>query len=409
MQMNRICTTRTLCSGFYCLALFVGILLVSFTWQGPNWYFGRNRQYVMYTEPLPPMYAPIKERTLEKTFEAPKDLGDYDFLQQVGGVAFQCVARPEQGFPSGRLSLRYNAKKPDGRRLSLVAGKDTLVAALYDWQLVPIAKYADSKYQSCMSMFGPQTTQQAYHLVYHPALLNTLLGVRLSQCDALFFDLSEFWKLPEFGNKLVLGAGESEGEQGSALQAALALSSVFQTEARYQAYVFTDAGEDVHIGRRGQTLALTGAPYYYFWTSDQAVFVANRNRIVLEANAIMERINTISDSISNASLPYAERVKLNDRRNDMIQHYNQKVEEANALKPEVVPLDDLTRKMKDQRETREKFSPAVYEAARNTMQFSALFRYVKQQNPTDWSHFLRSLEKVAVQPAVKTPVVWDSF
>ncbi|MEQ1745937.1 MAG: hypothetical protein ABMA02_10950 [Saprospiraceae bacterium] len=407
--MNRTRTYFTLRAGFHCLALFLGMLLAAFTWDGPNWYFGRNRQYVMYTEPLPPNYAPIKERLLEKTFEAPKDLHDYDFLEKVGGVAFQCVARPDEGFPASRLSFFYNAKKPDGQRFNLIAGKDTLVAALYDWQLVPIANYADSRFQACMSMFGPQTTEHTYHLVFHPAFLNTLLGMRLLHCDAQFFDLSEFWKLPEFGNKLVLGAGESVGEQETALQAARALHSVFNTEARYQAYVFMDAGEEVRIGRNGQNLTLSGAPYYYFWTSDQAAFVEKRNRIVLDANAIMGRINAISDSIANPSLLYAERVKLNDRRNSLILQYNQKGEEAKALKPEVIPLDNLTQKMKGHRENLEKFTPAVYDAARNTMQFSALFRYAKQHNPTDWSRFLRSLEKVAVQPAAPTPVVWDNF
>ncbi|MBL7798618.1 MAG: hypothetical protein JNJ90_19130 [Saprospiraceae bacterium] len=404
--MNNIHATRTLYRVFCSLALFLGILLASFTWQGPNWYFGRNRQYVMYTDPVPPMYAPMKARVLEKTFDAPKDLLDYNFLQQVGGVAFQCVAQPGENFPAGRLSCIYNKKKPDGQRLSLVAGKDTLVAELYDWQLVPIAKYADSRFQACMSMFGPESAEHAYHIVFHQAFMNTLLGTRLLHCDALFFDLFEFWKLPEFGNEQILGAGESVGEMEIALQAARTLNSVFNTEAHYQAYVLTDADVDVRIGRKGQNLTLTGEPYYYFWTSDRAVFVEKRNRIVLEANAIMEQINRTSDSIANQSLPYAERLKLNDHRNDLILKYNQKIEAANALKPEVIPLINLIWKMKDQKESLEKFSPAVYAAARNTMQFSALFRYAKQHNPTDWSRFLRSLEKVIVQPTVKTPVSW---
>ncbi len=87
---------------------------------------------------MAPMQVPMKEDVLERPLNAPADLYDYDFLNTIGGVAFQSIAQPAADFPAGKFSLFYNAKKMDGQRLDVIMGKDTLTASLYDWQLVPL-------------------------------------------------------------------------------------------------------------------------------------------------------------------------------------------------------------------------------------------------------------------------------
>lgn len=177
----------------------------------------------------------------------------------------------------------------------------------------------------------------------------------------MLIDLSEFWKLPIFENTLILGAGETDTPERQAQQAAISLESEL-TSAQFQSYVLTDYGEDVRIGRAGKALTLTGAPYYHFWKSDFAAYQEMRAG---------------------------------------------KVKEADALRPEVIVLDGLNQRMKAQRSNLEQFNPAVYRAARNTMQYSAFFRYAKQQNSTNWSLFVASIKNVPVNPIVKTPVSWD--
>jgi hypothetical protein len=386
---------------------FLLVLLASFSLSAQNWYFGKNRKYMMPIQYLAPMQVSMKEDVLERPLNAPADLHNYDFLNTIGGVAFQSIAQPSADFPPGKFSLFYNAKKMDGQRLNVIMGKDTLTASLYDWQLIPLVEYSNSEFQSCVSLFGPQSTEHAYHIVYHRAFKNTLLGVRLLNSDIMLIDLSEFWKLPSFENTLILGAGETDTPEWQARQAAISLESALTT-TQFQSYVLTDYGEDVRIGRVGKALTLTGAPYYHFWKSDFAAYQEKREKKGNEINALVIRANALADSInSNRNLSYQDRIKLNDQRNELIMQHNEKVKEADALRPEVVVLDDLIGRMKAQRSNLEQFNPAVYNAARNTMQFSAFFRYAKQQNSTNWSLFVASVKNVPVSPVVKTPVSWD--
>ena len=80
---------------------------------------------------------------------------------------------------------------------------------LPDWQLIPIAKYADdNEYNACVSLFGPKPTLSKYDIIYHKAFKNTLLGLRLFQMDILLKDLDSFWDIPQLGGQVILGTGE---------------------------------------------------------------------------------------------------------------------------------------------------------------------------------------------------------
>lgn len=234
--------------------LLVVLLTVIAVAQG-DWSLGDYK--LLNRRPSPPLQVNLAEAG---------GLGSYSFVSSVGGVAFAGVASPGPAFQAGAPQLIYNPSADDGSRLQVRVGPTALSASLPDWMLVPIAHFADSPFDACVSLFGPATTDQEYDIVYHPAFQNTLLGMRLLQSDMLLFDLEQTWRLPQFGGTVVLGAGESAPrglDDGSAQRIDGALAN-----GSFQSWVMTDQGEPVVADAQQGRLILSGLPFYYFWSAD---------------------------------------------------------------------------------------------------------------------------------------------
>jgi hypothetical protein len=304
-------------------------------------------------------------------------LQSYRFVGLVGGVAFSGVAELAPPLAGASLRLAYDASEPDGRRLVLeIAGK-LYPQTVPDWLLIPIARFADSEHHGCVSLFGPQTTEAEYDLIYHRALQNTLLGLRLLHADLLLFDLNNTWRLPKFGGHTVLGDGETE--QPAADRASTTKLSSALNQARFQSWVLTDVGERVTVDMHEGALRFTGLPYYYFWISD---FESYRREFTRLSDQAMEL-----------------------RRLGKIREHNQLVERINALEPRVTEVAQLTTALKDLREAIRDFNPPVYHAAASTMHYAAFFRAVKKQDAAAWREFLASLPATTAPPVV-TPTRW---
>ena len=316
---------------------------------------------------------------LLKILKSESSLNSYDFVGGVGGVAFAGVALPDSRIGLNIISLQYNPKKQDGKRLEVRIEDQTFALTIHDWQLLPIARYADSKYNACVSLFGPKTNKNKYDIVYHPALKDTLLGMRLLQADILLFDLAETWQLPSMNGKTILGAGEN-APTGLDRKSALEIQSVFK-KANFQSWVMTDDEVKVRILRDGKKMSLSGEPYYYFWTSNFSEYVQNRNALVAQANQL--------------------------RRTGKVSEHNKLVKQINAMKPRVTQVKSLTNGLKQKYNALYRFNPAVFDAASNTMRFAALFRLVKKQNPGNWKRFLNQLKKIKITPNVETPTQWN--
>jgi hypothetical protein len=94
-----------------------------------------------------------------------------------------------------------------------------LQTTIYDWQLLPIAKLADSPYTACFTLYGDRQGIQddsvrrdleengGSVVAYHPALKDTLLGLRLMQLDMLIGS-EDAADLPKLKNQYLLGDGE---------------------------------------------------------------------------------------------------------------------------------------------------------------------------------------------------------
>lgn len=290
----------------------------------------------------------VSSGPLNATMEGARGLGSFAFVGAVGGVAFEAIAIPDGKLQNKSVELKYDNSKPDGRRLFIIIGKNTYNPFLPDWQLVPIAKYADSEYNACVSLFGPKTTETVYDIVYHSAFENTLLGLRLLQADIILMDLSEFWQLPKFNNKLILGLGETEPEDNETVDDAIEKIIDIIRQEDFQSWVYTDYNEKVRF-KVETNFMLTGYPYYYFWKTNI---------------------------------------------------------ETKTLEPKVMEVKKLTKQMKEQNEILQKINPTVYNAANQTMRFAAFFRYIKDKSSTSWNSFIEKIRSVKPEPSVKTPTQW---
>jgi len=124
----------------------------------------------------------------------------------IGGVLFQGTAVPAGNAIGQAVAMQYNPAQPDGRRLSLAIGNTAVTTELYDWEIIPIARFVQSGYTACMTLFDePRTLDEiATHLEnvskgimwanFHPAFGNTLIGLNLFFADAMLVnpDLMQF-------------------------------------------------------------------------------------------------------------------------------------------------------------------------------------------------------------------------
>jgi hypothetical protein len=296
--------------------------------------------------------------TLREDTPLNKAVTSLPYLASVGGVAFDGVARPRAGLDVRSLSLRYDSSEADGGRLILrINGKQAAVP-LHDWQLIPIARFADSRFSACFTLFGSLTDpkrqaevakskQTTRAMNYHPALANTLVGLRIFQLDELILS-GDSTNLPTLNGRYILGAGESTPNPNAGLRALTqvqqGLSRIMrQMHTRFQSYLICDYKQTVEFSIENNRLRLTGAPYYFFWKQ-------SRSR-------------------------------------------------------DVVPLSSLSDWMGKQTNLLRLVNPAVWDSGVNVMQYAAFFRYSKNKNPEAWNALMAQIRLVKAEPQVRTPTL----
>lgn len=307
-----------------------------------------------------------------------KSLKDYRFVGRVGGVAFAAVAELGQTLQGKSLQLKYNPSNLDGDRFAVIVGEEVILQSLPDWILLPVARYANSESNACVSLFGAKTTDESYDIVYHLALADTMLGLRLLQADILLIDLAETWMLPKKNGRTILGLGETE-QNLFPRSAANILAEAMQLES-FQSWVLTDVGERVQVELDNGKLYFTGQPYYYFWRSDFDAYQREIDRLIAEAQQY--------------------------RKTGKVAEHNAIIDRVNKMVPTVTKVENLTNKMKTLHAEVHKFNPAVSKAVEATVFYAALFRYIRAKDPGNWQQFLTSLPPVSSLPLVRTPTRW---
>jgi len=393
--------------------------------------------------PAPTLEGPIHRRI---------NLLSPAFVGRVGGVAFGAVAKPAgSGFRS--LSLSYHPEKRDGNRLWVtVDGKD-FSTAIYDWQFIPIAKFANSPFKSCVTLFGElENREEGRRLLnngdgvlnYHPAFVHTLLGLRLFQLDILI-DEAYATELPTQNGRYILGAGEAPPDSDANIggwNALVRFREQLGSELRVKtrSYVITDEGRDVLFSFDGGGLRFTGEPYIFFFLLKEEV--PGYDEASLRAT-IAEQASREARAASLSGLPageteayitmllaelqydgrfddlelptwlaalkdiqgdsarrtYLRRYTVNSLRNAVIEL--RVVADANT----VVPLREYTQRISRETAMLRRINPAIWDTGVNVMRYAAFFRYYKSEHPADWHAFLSRLNGVSVYPQVRTPSI----
>ena len=381
--------------------------------------------------------APILRASLAEGFSAA-------FLARVGGVAFDQKALPVPGFAPHSIALKYIPERLDGQRVVAEIDGQQIQVNLYDWQLMPIARFAQSTDTAVFTLFGHLQDRQQEgeileaggHVVnYHRAFSNTLLGLRMLQLDTLLAgggdDLAI--DLPKERGKYILGPGEHAPDLASNRVALTHYRSTVKVgvetdAAHFGSYVVGDRGRESRFEVQQGTLRITGEPGYYFWRyngAEAATMAEIRSKAKKEIRVatiaakkqqgvgVEEQVwlvQQVTAAIRQASggpteldsmLPLLSAAELNEIWEDAV---IEKISQQPAYM-KVVHLETLSNFVNERIEIVRDINPTVWDAATTVMRYSAFFRYCRENDPAAWQAFLGRVSTLAIRPVVKTPTV----
>ena len=394
-------------------------------------------------------YAPVPAPALKSSKSVQEGLHSTQFLEQVGGMIFDQIATPAEGLKMESLSIQYAPENEDGKRLNLILNGKKVEVMLYDWQLAPIAKYADSPFTSCLSPSGQLSDKnlekkvtQARGLImnYHPAFENTLLGLRLFHAYLLLL-YNHSTQLPKVRESYLLGKGEpspnvDENKKGFAsfINFYKALNKEMNQTPRSLA--ISDFSRTLSFSVRDNVLELNGAPYFFFWRykSDQpdynpeSVAASLREEInrQKEMNPLFNERPWLVSSILKLTKEYKENYSFlfSEPASELVKLRSDEEKQAFLERIDTSALFDLLVNMKERMDASsvshmERYSqeisnrpdllrsinPLVWDAALNTMRYAAFFRYCKARFPEQWKNFMEKIKDVSPEPRAETPTV----
>ena len=360
-------------------------------------------------------YGPQIQRTLVTPSDRVRSIAEMSSFRSwvtgrgEGGVLFMATANPgNDNIRSQPISLSYEEHSSDGSRLHVKIGTDTIpVSDLHDWILLPIASYIDSPYINGVTLLGEpyrkddkewfrgyadnvlriaQITQgkTVFWAEYHPALVNTLIGYLMYLVDAYFIgenylDLNmrgitdelrilqgdngnvadlerrphaaeSAQKIHDAWSGIIAQENRLAAPQKTMIERELGRGAISEEEAREErskldpavTYIFSDPDEGVTFSITGSKIQFTGIPRYHF------LKVVDFEGKPGERKAIYGDADRVTD----------------------------------AIDPKLV----------------RELNPFVFDSITLAAQWSAFFRYVKQENPSGWNNFMQQLEPKTLNP-----------
>lgn len=369
-------------------------------------------------------YSPAKP--LNNPTHLSRGLKSFGFVSGVGGVAFGAIAKPYGDYKI--IKLKYDDSKPDGERLLVTikeGNKDaeTVIAPIADWVMIPIARFAQDNRHAIFTLFGQLQSKEdeikwfkekARVLNYHPAVANTLAGMRLFQADILAFHEASI-DLPKFNGEYLLGTGEQIPDVSANIIAKKIISEAY-VKGGPQSYVICDENQSITFSvtqsiQGDRQLFIDGYPYWASWKLSKdmdEIALDFVNNYFEEHQAEMKEMiinraldrgvqdeQALNPIIKEVQETYAEKAMADKTK------FNKYVDENNYL----VNMDDFSRDFSDKMRELKGGNPTVYDALTTSMRYAAFFRFVKKHNPKQYDAFVKSIAEVSIQPYVKTPTV----
>jgi hypothetical protein len=323
---------------------------------------------------------------------------------------------------------------------------------LYDWQLAPIARYADSPWPSCLTLTGglndknlEQKLLDASGIIvnYHPAFENTLLGLRLFHMYNLVM-YNHSILLPKLGQSYLLGKGEPSLDVEANKKGFISFAGFFQKLNKEmnqipRSFVITDFSGILSFSVQDHVLRINGTPYFFFWRyqSDQpdynpgAVGDALREEINRQKtrNPLFNERPWLTSSILKLAGEYQDKYSfpLRGSAEELVKLQSDGEKQAllERLEPEELfnlfvaikermeaysasHLERYSQEISNKPDLLRSINPLVWDAALNTMRYAAFFRYCKKNFPDQWKTFMEKIKDMTPEPRVEPPTVMYS-
>ena len=375
-------------------------------------------------------------------------------LAGVGGVAFDQIAAPSGNLQVQSLALEWSPAAPDGSRFAVMLNGSRHPVPLHNWQLIPTARFAESEFYSAVTLFGSlndsarekQVRDQKGDIInYHPALVDTLLGLRIFQLDVLILELSST-DLPRERDRYVLGAGENPPDtraNTSGWNGYMRHINDIESDLqqKFRSYLICDYNREIRFAVRDHELVLSGDPIFYCWRykQDEPGFDAKalNEETVRNLDAQMAAARAADAgqfdprefyiaALLKQAAEYQEKyhfysagtivdmlkIKDDEARTSFLQRYGTDSLRRMTLDMRirmaafaVVYLREYSERLSARPEILRAINPQVWDAGVNLMRWSAFFRWVKRDYPDEWQRFLAGIRGIAVEPALKTPAI----
>ena len=366
----------------------------------------------------------------------------------VGGIAFTQQAIPDIKVNS--LDMQYSTI--DNSAYITING-NSITIPIHFFELKPIVNFANSDDDVVMTMYGAQYgeihKEEKQDILFHPAFIDNMMGLRLLQVDALTLLSGMNGEFPIFddGNYCLTFSEwtryqrlcrQYEANGGSYIDNSQSVySKIYDTldEGNICSYIYTDLGQPIHFSIDNNKISFDGLPYYQFSTNstneiDPVVyyywmkyFVNNYDKMltpyytkemVASIKIMMEPYTAFFEELE--SRPNMSDEEKADELMALVNEGFDSIGRDSALAllyktamvqicPMLVSADDVTETLKRNATLVRQLNPIVYQEVDDICQWSALFRYVKANEPEVWSRFVSQVNAAGLKtPEVQTPI-----
>lgn len=378
----------------------------------------------------------------------------------VGGIAFGQQAVPS--FTVQDLDIYYSTSE---RKAHLVINGNNIVIPLEMFELQPIVNFSNSDDEVLVtlygSMYGVMNNSESEEIIFHPAFIDNIMGLRLLQVDALTMLDGRNGEFPIFEendycltdserkkynllNKLFKAKGSSY--EDNAQKAYQEISSMI---TNVSSYIYTDIDQPINFSILDCKVEFSGLPYYQFskvvenefdkltYYYSCRYFCYNYEEIVQEMvdsyievmkddfsksqmdslrEIIVPTLNEYYRAVSDEFMSIEKQKNKTDEQkaNELMKRFDESenqflvqllLTQMSQIIPKQVSDTEITNRLKAKPELIRQLNPIVYQEVDDICQWSALFRYVKTKNPTAWNTFVSQINKVKPNaPSVKTPI-----
>lgn len=311
-------------------------------------------------------------------------------IRAVGGVAFVREAIGADGWAVQNMA--YDSAAADGKRLTvtLIRNSEKTVKVrpeIWDWELVPLARFVASPYDSAFTFFGEldkgisPTISNAQIVSYHPSLKDTLLGLRLMQLDLFLFQEPFAGFFTNSKGVVILGGGER---------------SVLGVNPADRSAVDSKRNEVLQRVKDSTVLLLDDCDKHPSSTCKET-FQPYSSYIV------GDMISPVTFSVINEKLSFKDQGICWDFSRDV-----DPGERSTEGLDGVVLLRPLSKAFCNKvREDLHGMHPLVYRIANRTMRYAGLMRHYESRDQVGFMRFVNSMASVSPNPKVETPTEID--